>query len=573
MTPTKTDMKSAKTAVKHPCGRQEHAPCGCHEHHTGCCSLICFERPNYFCGHLLTDEDLSLDVRYVVEKNKMRNRYLFGHGVVCGLKLYCDPDCKGYIRIGDGYAIDGCGNDLVVCESKPFDLIGTLLKKKLLLTEPDPDPCDKVEKKPRCEVKQCFQIVACYEEESTDYTSPFQAGCKTGPSTCLPTRIKEHVRFDVIEAEEGPASYSSKLLKQIRKCFHMFSEGVIGRYMKEHLVSVERIMKGDAANQFDPNDDYCKLFCTLQAHFLHYLKEYPDSSSCYLYHEVRNLVCPEETENNREGYRNEIRDVFCRLITLMQRYQYDCVLNHLVFSCPEPCETDCVVLGTVEVCGGRIERICHTPRKYVWSAANLEEVFYYNFMTNAAYSDRMIERDSEEPAEGCCPEYKIDCVLFLDQFRTTEHARRYVAEEPVLGVQETLRAFYRSQNWTNSAVFSARTLDRLSPENLKAAQERLKFNLTLIDQQEKDYVYNMVQTSLLHNLMSAGDPFTAFKTADANQLHTIPDFNGVLSSDRTPSVDVNAKIADLQAQIDALEAVVKQRGSKKGSGTDTKPNE
>jgi len=142
MTPTKpqTDQQTAK---KHPCGCQGHQPCNCKHEQNGCCSLVCFERPNYFCGHLLTDEDLSLEVRYVTEKNKMRNRYLFGHGVVCGLKLYCDVECKGHIRVGEGYAIDGCGNDLVVCETTPFDLIGTLRKKKMLLTEPEADPCDE----------------------------------------------------------------------------------------------------------------------------------------------------------------------------------------------------------------------------------------------------------------------------------------------------------------------------------------------------------------------------------------------------------------------------------------------
>src|SRR4051794_36943753 len=50
-----------------------------------CCELIDFKRPNYVCGHLLTDADLTLDQRYFREKNKLYNRAFHGHGIVCGL--------------------------------------------------------------------------------------------------------------------------------------------------------------------------------------------------------------------------------------------------------------------------------------------------------------------------------------------------------------------------------------------------------------------------------------------------------------------------------------------------------
>src|SRR5262245_8784558 len=98
------------------------APCGCAQPHPGstCCDIQCFERPRYFCGHLLTDDDLSLEQRYVVEKHKLYHRTLHGHGVVCGLRLTCHGPCNGEILIGNGFAIDDCGNDLVVCEPTPF---------------------------------------------------------------------------------------------------------------------------------------------------------------------------------------------------------------------------------------------------------------------------------------------------------------------------------------------------------------------------------------------------------------------------------------------------------------------
>ena len=77
MTDTQTNPAGYKNGTK---------PCGCGEHHHGhhehdcCCKLECFERPNYFCGHLLTDADLKLDQKYVIEKNKLYHRAIHGHG-------------------------------------------------------------------------------------------------------------------------------------------------------------------------------------------------------------------------------------------------------------------------------------------------------------------------------------------------------------------------------------------------------------------------------------------------------------------------------------------------------------
>jgi hypothetical protein len=529
MTPTMTH-----TQTKSPCGCDGGgSPCGCHEnHHSGCCSLICLERPNYFCGHLLTDEDLSLEVRYVVEKNKLRNRHLFGHGVVCGLKLFCDSTCAGYIRIGEGYAIDACGNDLVVCEPAQFNLIGALKAKKLLFSEPERDPCGKTQPAPECRVKQCFQIVACYEEEKTDYTSPFQAGCQTGPAACLPTRIKERVRFDVIEQSTEPPSYSAQLLKRIRACYAIFSDGTIGKYMKDHVDDLQTILEGHGELSADRN--YCDIFCTLRAHFLHYLSEYPDCTNCSTYTDAKDLVCPDVQD---QKYAIALRDAFCQLITLMQRYQYDCVLNQLVFPCPAPSNSDCVVLGTVEVMGSTILRLCHTPRKYVWSAANLEEVFYYELMTNAAFGRKKLAKNAdEEVKETCCPTFEVDCLKFLDQFRTTEYARRYAAEEPILAMDAVRSAFHSGFNFTDTSAISPRILENLTPDTLKLAEERFKLNMSMSEEPVRSYAANAFQEILGHSLLYAEDPVIAHATGEnRQQMKVRPDFIGLLSTDRTSS--------------------------------------
>src|SRR5438552_12275393 len=87
-----------------------------------CGGVECFERPRYFCGQLLTDKDLDAAQRYVIEKNKLHNRYLVGTGVVCGLAVRCDPCDECAVTVEPGHAIDCCGNDIVLSEQAPFNV-------------------------------------------------------------------------------------------------------------------------------------------------------------------------------------------------------------------------------------------------------------------------------------------------------------------------------------------------------------------------------------------------------------------------------------------------------------------
>ena len=73
-----------------------------------------FVRPNFFAGQLLTEDDLQALTGYVTGKDRLHNRLLFGPGVVCGLDVACDPCGGGTVTVRPGYALDCCGNDIVV---------------------------------------------------------------------------------------------------------------------------------------------------------------------------------------------------------------------------------------------------------------------------------------------------------------------------------------------------------------------------------------------------------------------------------------------------------------------------
>jgi hypothetical protein len=86
-----------------------------------CGGLECLCRPRFFAGQLLTEQDLNRLENYILAKNRLHNRYLVGHGVVCGLEVTCSP-CVSTISVSDGYAIDPCGNDIIVCSPDTVDI-------------------------------------------------------------------------------------------------------------------------------------------------------------------------------------------------------------------------------------------------------------------------------------------------------------------------------------------------------------------------------------------------------------------------------------------------------------------
>jgi hypothetical protein len=552
MTATTTNYKMAKQGCN--CRHDEPSP--------QCCDITCLSRPNYFCGHLLTDDDLSLEQNYFREKNRLRNKTLTGHGVVCGLRITCDTECCGFIDIDKGYAIDECGNDLIVCASSRFNVIQALKNKKWLIERPEPgQPAANEKRDPDdCDIKQCFYITVCYAEEQSDYTTPFQSGCKSGPTDCQPTRIHETVRFDVLKKPPKKHSYFETLKKRIDDCFAEFSAGHLGEKLTTSKELVMTAIEGKA--EFNPeNDSYCTLFCQLKAHFLHLLAVRPCVNECSLDVELRCLNCPGE----REEYGKKIQDAFCKLIGLIARYANDCILNDLAFSCPNPCEAGCIVIGTVEVKNGKIVRVCNTPRSYVWSFANFWQVLFYTLMTNGARSKYVLAThmmNIDEPSRGedlprrengCCPEYDTNCRQFLDQFYTNPKARNYAALSPVTAFESMIHAMYRSFDFTDTSLFSAAIFNELKPEQVPEIEKNLGTNINVV-QPGTRFMADPFQKFTSAMLVNMNAHLIAVQQPGAATVTTMPDFFAMAdpSGTRVTALsDSEQKIKDLETKLQA----------------------
>jgi hypothetical protein len=139
----------------HGCG----CGCGCTPA-PGCCDLECLARPSFFCGQLLTDADLGAMVSWARARFGLA-RHRDGWGVVCGLDVTCAPpqgdaggccgDDRPRVWVGAGYAVDCCGNDLVVCEPIPVDL-GDVCQPQVDLCGQLPPPQQKPKEAPQEEV-------------------------------------------------------------------------------------------------------------------------------------------------------------------------------------------------------------------------------------------------------------------------------------------------------------------------------------------------------------------------------------------------------------------------------------
>src|SRR5882762_8707720 len=87
-----------------------------------CVGLECLDRTRYFSGQLLTEADLNNEQSYWLAKSRLHNRFLHGWGVVCGMQVVCN-ECDGWVTVKPGYAIDPCGNDIIVCSDCAFNVI------------------------------------------------------------------------------------------------------------------------------------------------------------------------------------------------------------------------------------------------------------------------------------------------------------------------------------------------------------------------------------------------------------------------------------------------------------------
>jgi hypothetical protein len=158
-------------------------------------------RTRFFDGMFLTQADLENEQRFWRLKRRLTNRAL-GQGVVWGLRLGYDHQ-RGTFTLSPGYAIDCCGNDLIVeraveigeAELWPHTYVPRNDDRKDVKLEravrEDPGFVFEAEGKKRRQICIALQYTECADEPR----SVHRDACAGPTGACEPSRVRETVRI------------------------------------------------------------------------------------------------------------------------------------------------------------------------------------------------------------------------------------------------------------------------------------------------------------------------------------------------------------------------------------------
>ena len=369
-----------------------------------CGGLECLCRPRFFAGQLLTDEDLKRLDHYIVEKNKLHNRFLIGWGVACGLEVVCSG-CDGTVTVRPGYALSPCGEDIIVCSETPVDVCSMIQKcRKKLPPECQPaqpagtpDPCG--------EGTETWVLSICYDEKTSRGIVPLKntgaavccskcacggscscgcgcggrsGGCSCGghssgngngngggngnhgcccasktksptaQAQCEPTILCEGYRFEVCK------------LKTTDK-----KPTPLGAIVQRFLCCVLKLEELFAQFPSSQNPQDVKSWCCgIRDALLEFTAENP-GYDCTLAQRIATMCNADDPQQ----IANDVGQL------VVEYFQY-CFCSALLPPCPGPAESDCVPLATITVGrkNGRctIQRVCNIDaRKFLVDMPNL----------------------------------------------------------------------------------------------------------------------------------------------------------------------------------------------------------
>ena len=336
------------------------AGCGCD---TGMCTDQSFKRPRFFAGQLLTEDDLQALTDYVVGKNRLHNRYLFGAGVVCGLGVTCHPCGGGTVMVGPGFALDCCGNDLVLPCAEEVDVQALLrdLRKRQMQGYECSDPCeDKGD-------RRTYGLYLTYKETPSDPVAPYDSGDPCGRQACEPTRICEGFGFEL--RCECTQERQAELYLRILACIGDVKSATSAIRLADDLYRYAT--GGQVANRRPERDEMREKAVRLKTWLLTRLEQAGSRTRCDLYDRAR-AVRLARAEPDAAGREAESWDAeaerWLDLVRILLEYLIDCVCLALNPPCAA-CDDSALLLACVELDGCDVVDICNMSRRFVLSPA------------------------------------------------------------------------------------------------------------------------------------------------------------------------------------------------------------
>jgi hypothetical protein len=287
--------------------------------------------------------------------------------VVCGLAVRCDPCDECTVTIEPGYAIDCCGNDIVLCEPASFNVCDYI--EKCLREKPVCE--DKIRPRSRCDdLPKEYCLIVSYNEE---HVRPMTAlirdnGCTV--NRCEPSRTREIFRFDLIEKKDAQGLMPQpSLWDKLKDCAKVFSR--LNAFSGELSAAQEQQQEGNL-NVF--HTTVFGIFCRMRAYILELYKKGPNIR-CNLVAELREIEesFPAFTEDPRQRpeYLRQVNTAVFRMYAGIFQFFMDCVCDALLVPCTECGTQEGVLLACLTMEGNKVTKICNTVRQQVISGPAL----------------------------------------------------------------------------------------------------------------------------------------------------------------------------------------------------------
>ncbi len=355
-----------------------------------CTGLQCLDRTRYFAGQLLSDADLTNDQSYWLAKSRLHNRYLNGWGVVCGMQVTC-AQCAGWVTVQPGYAIDPCGNDIIVCAAQNFNVVQAIQQCCAPAAQAAPN-CSplRYNPSPSCtDTTQEWCITIQYQEQPSRLITPLtpatsqsacSCGCSNGNGSSSSKSKKSSSNNLTTSGSCQSASTATATTAttvpagacEATRIVEGFTLGVVP------AAQVAETLEAGAANSLYAKMEECKLqtalllarvpnvdevrdpyqsVCNYLAQVTQALTGASDITLCSILDELTLLQGQVKAGKGAEFYTGAVA-VIKKLLTDAYR---NCVCYCLIPPCPAPACDNRIVLACVKVRNGEIINICHFP--------------------------------------------------------------------------------------------------------------------------------------------------------------------------------------------------------------------
>ncbi len=503
------------------CGGAGGCDCG------GVCQVDTMVRPRFFAGQLLTEDDLQSLEDYVLAKNRLHNRHLFGAGVVCGLEVLCDPCGDGHVAVQPGYALDCCGNDIALdCRiSLDINALVRSLRRDQLGGHDCGDPCTEQQLKlnksaetpPR---EYCLYVRYC--EQESDPVSPYAVDEPCSAQTCEPSRIREGIRFEL--RCPPPDASEPDLLGTIKRCF--------GDVVGLEKISIGALSLAQAQSEFERVVSK-QTFDELRARLLDLIDRSPHLVRCKLRDRVLGVQPPAPATNMNTStvpgtttspvtpgaptaaasQAGAFKDILIEILR-------ECICMALNPPCA-PCDDAGVLLACLKVKDCEVIEICNLHRRFVMTPIALR--YWSSFGAVERFAERLCCGEVEQisPALDRGPELTLmeEGARATPVTETQPMTASPIGAQPALQLQALTRALagmspkgsVESRGFAHMAeafaTFAGEKIERSAkpPPDLSDA-ERKAIEATVAKQVKAEVNANMEET------LMASDPVKHLQT-------------------------------------------------------------